>query len=220
MTEINCGEFSDPWRGPKAMTEEPWIHESAVVKNSRLGLWTVIGERCEVIDSDLMDYSYLVKDAQVFNSELGKFVNIASNVRINPTNHPMWRATLHHFAYRSISHLKADNDDKEVSNWRKQYRSVIGPDVWIGHGAIIMPGVSVGTGAIVGSGAIVTKDVADYTIVAGNPAKLIRRRVSEKVGSGLKKIAWWDWNREELIQAIPDFRHLDAVKFAEKYSAQ
>ncbi len=220
MIEIDHGEFSDPWRGPKPMTEEPWIHESSVVKNSRLGVWTVIGQRCEVIDSDLMDYSYMVKDAQVFNSELGKFVNIASNVRINPTNHPMWRATLHHFAYRSISHLMADNDDEEVSNWRKQYRTIIGPDVWIGHGAIIMPGVSVGTGAIVGSGSIVTKDVEDYTIVAGNPARLIRRRVSEDVANVLKKIAWWDWSREQIIQAIPDFRQLDAAKFAEKYSTE
>ena len=217
MVEINQGEFADPWRGSRPMTEDPWIHESSVVKSSRLGVWTVIGQRCEVIDSDLMDYSYLVKDAEVFNAEIGKFVNIASHVRINPTNHPMWRATLHHFAYRSISHLMADNDDEEVSNWRKQYRTIIGPDVWIGHGAIVMPGVSVGTGAIIGSGAIVTKDVADYAIVAGNPAKLIRYRVPEDIADALKRIAWWDWSREQIIEAIPDFRSLDAVKFAKKY---
>ncbi|WP_259067373.1 hypothetical protein HDF24_12345 [Mucilaginibacter sp. X4EP1] len=217
MKEINFGEFADPWRGPKPMTEEPWIHETSIVKNSRLGVWTAIGQRCEVLDSDLMDYSYLVKDAEVFNAEVGKFVNIASHVRINPTNHPMWRATLHHFAYRSISHFMADDDDAEISNWRKQYRTVIGPDVWIGHGAIVMPGVAVGTGAIVGSGAIVTKDVADYTIVAGNPAKLIRRRVDEETENALKRIAWWDWSREQIIAAIPDFRKLDSAEFAKKY---
>lgn len=217
MKTIDFGEFSDPWRGPDPMTEEPWIHESSVVKNSRMGLWTVIGPRCEMIDSDLMDYSYMVKDAQVFNSEIKKFVNLASNVRINPTNHPMWRATLHHFAYRSISHLMADHDDEEISNWRKQYRTVIGPDVWIGHAAIVMPGVSVGAGAIIGSGSIVTKDVPDYTIVAGNPARFIRRRVPENIAEKLMQIAWWDWSREQIIAAIPDFRQLDATGFAEKY---
>jgi hypothetical protein len=156
---------------------------------------------------------------EVFNTEMGTYVNVASHVRINPTNHPMWRATLHHFTYRSISHFMADDDDQndEVSNWRRQHRSVIGHDAWIGHGAIIMPGVSVGVGAIVGSGAVVTKDIADFTIVAGNPARLIRRRVSEDVEAALKRIAWWDWSREQLIQTLPDFRHLDATAFAMKY---
>ncbi|HEX3386422.1 MAG TPA: hypothetical protein VHS53_14580, partial [Mucilaginibacter sp.] len=217
MKAIDHGEFADPWRGPKPMTEEPWIHETALIKNSRLGAWTVIGQRCEVFDSDIMDQSYLVKDVEIFNTEMGKYVNVASHVRINPTNHPMWRATLHHFTYRSISHFMAGNDDEEVSNWRRQHRSVIGHDVWIGHGAIIMPGVSVGIGAIVGSGAIVTKDVADFTIVAGNPARLIRRRVNEDLEAALKRIAWWNWSRDQLMHTLPDFRRLDAEAFALKY---
>jgi phosphonate metabolism protein (transferase hexapeptide repeat family) len=217
MIEVDHGEFADPWRGPKPMTEAPWIHETALVKNSRMGAWTMVGQRSEVFSSDLLDYAYLVKDVEVFNAEVGKFANVASSVRINPSNHPMWRATLHHFAYRSISHFMADNDDEEVMNWRSQYRVVIGPDVWIGHGAILMPGVSVGTGAIIGSGSVVTKNVPDYTIVAGNPARIIRRRVTEDVELALKRIAWWDWKREELIAAMLDFRRLDAAAFAAKY---
>lgn len=217
MKEINFGEFGDPWRGPRPMTEEPWIHETALVQNSRMGAWTMVGARCEVFQSDLLDYSYLVKDVEVFNAEVGKFANIASQVRINPTNHPFWRATLHHFSYRSVSHFMADDDDPEISDWRGQKRVVIGPDVWMGHGAIILPGVSVGTGAIIGAGSVVTKNVADYTIVAGNPAKLIRRRVNEDVEAALKRIAWWDWSREQLIAALDDFRKLDAEAFAKKY---
>jgi phosphonate metabolism protein (transferase hexapeptide repeat family) len=217
MKAIDHGEFADPWRGPRPMTEEPWIHETALVKDSRMGAWTMVGQRCEVFSSDLLDYAYLVKDAEVFNTEVGKFANIASHVRINPTNHPMWRATLHHFSYRSKSHFMAEDDDTEVSEWRNQHRVVLGPDVWIGHGAIIMPGVSVGTGAIIGSGSVVTKPVADFTIVAGNPARLIRRRVTEDVEAALKRIAWWDWSRQQLIDAVYDFRHLNAADFALKY---
>jgi phosphonate metabolism protein (transferase hexapeptide repeat family) len=222
MIAIDHGEFADPWRGPRPMTEEPWIHETAVIKNSRMGIWTMVGPNSEIISSDIMDYAYLVKNADIFNAEVGKFANIAANVRINPVNHPMWRATLHHFTYRSVSHFMAEDDDDnhEVSNWRNSKRVIIGPDVWIGHGAIIMPGVSIGTGAIVGSGSVVTKNVADYTIVAGNPVKVIRRRVTEDVELALKRIAWWDWNREELIKALPDFRSLDAADFAAKYDSE
>ena len=217
MIEVDHGEFADPWRGPKPMTEAPWIHETALVKNSRMGVWTMIGQRCEVFESDLLDYAYLVKDVEVFNAEVGKFANIASNVRINPTNHPMWQATLHHFTYRSVSHLMLDNDDEEFFSWRNSHRVIIGPDAWIGHGAILLPGVSVGTGAIIGAGSVVTKDVPDYTIVAGNPARIIRRRVTEDVEAALKRIAWWDWERPELVNAIPDFRSMDAAAFAKKY---
>ncbi len=218
MIEINHGEFADPWRGPQPMTEAPWIHETALVKNSRMGAWTMVGQRCEVFQSDLLDYAYLVKDVEVFNAEVGKFANVASHVRINPTNHPMWRATLHHFTYRSKSHFMGDDDyDEQVANWRNEQRVIIGPDVWIGHGAILMPCVSVGTGAIIGSGSVVTKNVPDYAIVAGNPAKLIRQRVTEETELALKRIAWWDWSREELISALPDFRALDAEGFAKKY---
>ena len=217
MIEVDHGEFQDPWRGPRGMTEAPWMHETALIKGSRMGAWTMVGERCEVMGSDLLDYSYLVRDVEVFNAEVGKFANVASHVRINPTNHPMWRATLHHFTYRSRSHFMAEDDDAAIVEWRLRSRVVIGPDVWIGHGAVLMPGVSVGTGAVIGSGSIVTRTVPDYAVVAGNPARVIRRRVSEEVEAALKRIAWWDWPRERLVAALMDFRGLDAGGFAAKY---
>src|SRR6201996_8014285 len=117
MISIDHGEFADPWRGPRPMTEAPWIHETALVKDSRMGAWTVVGQHCEVLSSDILDYSYMIRDAEIFNAEIGKFANIASHVRINPTNHPMWRASLHHFTYRSKSHFMAHDDDTEVSDW-------------------------------------------------------------------------------------------------------
>lgn len=217
MIEVDQGNFSNPWSGGVPMTEAPWLHGTAVVKQSRMGAWTVVGERCEVTHSDLLDYAYLGHDVQVFNTEIGKFGNVASAVRINPTNHPMWRASLHHFTYRSKSHFLGPDDDQAIFGWRLQSRVVIGPDVWIGHGAILLAGVSVGTGAVIGAGAVVTKPVADYMIVAGNPARAIRRRVTEPVEAALKRIAWWDWSRDRLAAALDDFRRLDAADFASKH---
>ena len=75
---------------------------------------------------------------------------------------------------------------------------LIGNDVWIGYGAIILPGVKIGDGAVIGAGSVVTKKIDDYEIVAGNPAKHIRYRFSKEKIEILKKIKWWDWPVEKI----------------------
>lgn len=220
MIAIDHGSYQDPWRGSRPMTQAPWLHETCLVKDSRLGEWTAVGARAEILRSEIDDYSYVSEDARIFNASIGRFGNIAAQVRVNPTNHPMWRATLHHFTYRSVAHFMAEADETVVSDWRLAHRVTVGHDVWIGHAAILLPGVSVGTGAIIGAGSVVTKPVADYTIVAGNPARPIRRRVTEPVEAALKRIAWWNWTRSRLIAALPDFQTLDAATFAARHDIQ
>ena len=77
--------------------------------------------------------------------------------------------------------------------------TVIGNDVWIGQGAVILPGARLGDGVIVGAGAVVSGDVRPYTIVAGNPARLIRERFSPEDVQRLQKVAWWDWPIEDIL---------------------
>lgn len=217
MIQVDFGELDHPWHDGAGMTEAPMIHPTALVKKSRMGPWTVLGARSRLLESDFRDYAYTAQDCDIYNAEIGKFCNIAAAVRINPTNHPMERASQHHFTYRSRSHHLADADDEAVFAWRRAHRVTIGPDVWIGHGAILMPGVSVGTGAVIGAGAVVTHDVAPYTIVVGVPARPLRRRFSAEVEAGLARIAWWDWPKERLAAALEDFRRLDAAAFVRKY---
>ncbi len=216
LIEVNQGEPEAPWYDAGGLSEKPVIHPSATVLRTRVGPWTSIARDCEIQDSDFLDWSYATPHVQIFNAEIGKFCNIATSVRINPTNHPMWRATLHHFTYRSRCHHMGE-DDPEIFAWRMKNRVTIGPDVWIGHAAIIMPGVTVGTGAVIGSGAIVTKDVQNYSIVVGSPARVIKRRVDEATEAALLRIKWWDWPHADLMAALGDFRNLDAAEFARKY---
>ncbi|MCX8116422.1 MAG: chloramphenicol acetyltransferase [Desulfobacterota bacterium] len=197
-------------------TGDPVIEPSAKVLRSCLGKWTYVGERTRMEETEFGDYSYVMEDCQIIYAEIGKFCSIASNTRINPPNHPTWRATTHHFTYRSRFY-EFGEDDEAIFQWRRENRVTIGHDVWIGHGVTILPGLRIGTGAVVGAGSVVTKEVAPYTIVAGNPAKLIRRRVAEDVEASLMRIAWWNWSHEKLKGCLKDFRELDAPLFCEKY---
>jgi len=165
------------------------------------------------------DYSYVVNDAQITYTTIGKFCSIAAATRINPGNHPMHRASQAHFTYRASAYFPGESDEAEFFEWRRSHRVHIGHDVWIGHGAIVLAGRSVGTGAVVAAGAIVTRDVPAYTIVAGNPARPIRRRFPEDVTNRLAALAWWDWDHEALRRALPDFRQLGVEDFLAKYEA-
>nr|WP_257670858.1 CatB-related O-acetyltransferase [Parapedobacter tibetensis] len=80
--------------------------------------------------------------------------------------------------------------------------NIIGNDVWIGNNATIMPGVKVGDGVIIATNATVVKDVAPYTIVGGNPAKEIRKRLSPKKIEVLLAMKWWDWDIEKITENL------------------
>ena len=93
----------------------------------------------------------------------------------------------------------------------------IGHDVWIGHGAVVMPGLTIGNGAVVGANAVVTRDVAAYTIVAGNPAKLLRPRFAAEIAARIEQLAWWDWPQERLFEAVPDMQTLPIEAFLDRW---
>ena len=164
----------------KKLSVEPTVDASAKLTDVRLGAYTEVGSRTMLQEVSMDDYSYVVNDAQITYTTIGKFCSIAAMTRINPGNHPMHRATQAHFTYRSSAYFPGESDDADFFDWRRQHHVHIGHDVWIGHGAIVLPGRNVGTGAVIAAGAIVTKDVPAYTIVAGNPARIVRRRFSEE----------------------------------------
>ncbi len=203
----------------KKLGLDPLIDPTATVRQATLGRYTEIGARTSFVESMMGDYSYVVNDSNIIYTTIGKFCSIAAMTRINPGNHPMQRASQSHFTYRASAYFDDAEDDAAFFDWRRSTPVTIGHDVWIGHGAIVLAGRSIGTGAVVAGGAVVTKDVPPYTIVAGNPAKPIRPRFPSAIADRLVALGWWDWDHARLREALEDFRALPVEAFLEKHEA-
>lgn len=196
------------------------VHPSATLRDATLGRFTEIKERVAFSDSQLGDYSYVERQAEVIYAKIGKFCCIAANARINALEHPLERVSQHKMTYRANEYFLGAKLDSEFRARRQGRLVETGNDVWIGHGAIIKPGVKIGHGAVVAAGAIVTRDVPAYAIVAGVPARFLRWRFEPKVSARIIALAWWDWEHDRLAAAVEDMRLLSADAFVEKYEAK
>ena len=206
-----------PTRGHRLSPDGAVIHPTAQVVNSIFEPWTEVAEGSRVLNATFEAYSYCDRFSDIANTTVGRFSNIAAMTRIGPTDHPFTQAAQHHFLYRSSYYWDDAQDDPEFFAARAARRTTLGPDCWIGHGAIIKPEVTVGAGAIVASGAVVTRDVPPFMIVAGCPATPLRPRFDAPTIDRLLALAWWDWSHDRLRAALMDFRSLKAEAFLEKY---
>lgn len=199
--------------------QDPYIHPDCEITDSTFAAFVEIGKGSRVAHSSFDDYSYCDRFADIANARIGKFANIAAFSRIGATDHPLHTASLHHFLYRSDDYWDDADRDADFFAHRKSRVATIGHDTWIGAGAMVKPEVTLGDGAVVAAGAVVTKDVAPYTIVAGTPAKTLRLRQPRAIAERLIALAWWDWPHKQLRTALQDFRKLEAEAFLEKYEA-
>lgn len=133
--------------------------------------------------------------------EIGKFCQIAAGVRFITASaeHPQRGLSTYPFAAFDPSRMaaaQADAGDGPLD-------TVIGHDCWLGRDALILPGARLGCGVIVGARAVVSGAVPDFAIVAGNPARILRKRFSDEVIDALVRLAWWDWPDDRIAAAIP-----------------
>ena len=202
---------------PTPKIAETFIHPSVKLRQADIGARCEILERSSVAYASLGDASYLGRDCQVADAEIGKFCAIAACVRIGPPNHPMGRPTQHRFTYVPEYYDATKQRDGAFFAERRAARVKIGNDVWIGHGVTVLAGVTVGDGAVLAAGAVVARDVAPYTIVGGVPARMIKERFARGIAARLQAIAWWDWPFEVIMARLADFQNEDIAAFCDKW---
>jgi acetyltransferase-like isoleucine patch superfamily enzyme len=154
----------------------------------------------------LPEGSYTFTDFNDSEVEIGKYTSIAANCRFHGADNHI-----------TVIDRKRVSNNLDSSGYSKG-KIIIGNDVWIGEGVRILSGAYVGDGAIVGAGAIVAYSVAPYSIVVGSPAGPVRDRFPLEQIEKLLKIAWWNWDREKIMQAQRDGDFNDIAVFLSKHA--
>lgn len=162
------------------------IGKQVKLDNCQLKYHARVAEYASLSNTTIGEYSSIGRYTKIVYTNIGKYCAISWDTTINAISHPHTHLSVSAFPY--VPHVGEFVEKREQS-----YQNVIiKNDVWIGAHCVIMPGVTLGNGAIIGAGAVVTKDVPDYAIVAGVPAKIMKYRFPVDVIEQLLKYKWWD----------------------------
>lgn len=220
------------------MQENNYIHKTAsiyrdvILKSSRIGAKSSVGDFSKVERSVLGEYiridrnnyiwctemkrhCYTGKNSSIIAAEVGSFVSVSWNVTIGGADHDYSKLSTHSFIYNDYDELRPEGAEGYD---RFSSPCVIKNDVWIAANAVILRGVTVGNGSVVGAGAVVTKDVPDYAIVAGVPARIIGYRFEDSIIKMLNEVCWWNWNDETIRRNYHLFRENVTVDVLKKMS--
>lgn len=194
----------------KNFSTKSCVHNYNLSPYNKIGKKARVDKRTDIHKLSLGDYSSISgPHSYVEDAIIGKYCSIARNTIIGPSSHNYnWVTTSNLLVLKDFGFINQDILDFP------SVPTIIGNDVWIGINAIVLRGVTIGDGAIIAAGAVVTKDVAPYSIVGGVPAKHIKFRYSKNQISDLLSIAWWDWDEVRLKNNISLF--YDIEKFIEK----
>lgn len=177
------------------------------VKKSTLKKGVKIDSFSVVVDAKIGEYSYIGEHSSLICAEIGSYCSISNYCAVGGGSHPTdWVSTSPMFnSSKGILKNKYSNNE-----YNPHKKTIIHNDVWIGSHCLIKSGVTIGNGAVIGMGSVVTKDIPEYEIWAGNPARFIRKRFDDDIVNQISEIQWWDWEREKIISEANGFNNIES----------
>ena len=179
-------------------------------ENVTFGDFNAVYKLARLRDVQLGSFSYVANGARITHATIGKFCSVGPNCKIGVGIHPSRTFVSTHPAFYSPKN-EAGTTFVAASAYIDFKRIIVGNDVWVGESAIIMDGVTIGNGAIVAAGAVVTRDVPPYAVVAGVPARIIRYRFEPQQIAALEALKWWDKDIEWLRANVVMFSDIDFI---------
>ncbi len=188
--------------------------------NVKISILAMVNANCKFEDNIHIDrlsilhncsigkYTYITTNCEISNCTIGRFCSIAGGVKIGLGKHPISYVSTSpvFYSHNNKFGIKWNEDDKVVES----EHTFIGNDVWVGTNAIIVGGVTIGDGAIIAAGAVVTKNVPPFAVVAGVPAKIIKYRFDQETIENLLEIKWCNWSDEILKENANRFSNIDS----------
>lgn len=170
--------------------------QTSSLRNCKISKKAKVGKKSNFIDVTIGDFSYTGNNNSFCCVSIGKFCSIASYCAIGGGDHPCNYVSTSPVFYskNNIFHKSFCEESKEP----KSKRVTIGNDVWIGENCFIKSGLTIGDGSIIGAHSVVTKNVEPYSIVVGNPSKILRFRFDKETIEWLLSLRWWDWDDSKL----------------------
>lgn len=230
--ELRLSQVFESYAEDSRIDDSALLYRAARVRGSVLEASVTVGDFSRVDNSLLMNNCRIDRQNQIFSSKLGKysytgmntvvmganvgaFCSISWNVTIGGAEHDTSRVTQHAFLYNETDRLRPTKAKPPYDRFADEV--LIGNDVWIAAGAVVLRGIQIGDGAVVGANAVVTKDVPPYAVVVGNPAKIVKYRFDNAIINALSLLKWWQWDDQKikehysLLSQSPDLENLNKI---------
>jgi acetyltransferase-like isoleucine patch superfamily enzyme len=176
------------------------VGKNTDIVESHFEVHSRVAAHASVRYSSVGKYSSIGRYSKINYADIGKFCAISWDTTVGAVSHPFENLSVNAFPYSSRLGMIEKDAERTIE------RTFVGHDVWIGANVVVMPGAKIGNGSVIGASSVITKSIPAYSIVVGNPGRVVRNRFSDEIVNKLLEMEWWNADDDILRQNITLFQ--------------